>query len=90
MKEIILTNNVVLISFVQDLLQANGVLAAVFDTNASIIEGSLGILPRRVMVLEDDYEVATALLRAEGLENELSKVASEDAGGIMSCAGGLV
>jgi len=34
-----------------------------FDVNTSIIEGSIGILPRRLMVADADYFVATAVMR---------------------------
>jgi hypothetical protein len=37
----------------------------------SIIEGSLGILPRRILVHEDDAEEARALLSEAGLSHEL-------------------
>ena len=50
MQELLRTNDAVLISFAVSLLEGEGIVHAVFDTNMSIIEGSLGILPRRLMV----------------------------------------
>lgn len=67
MKELLSTNDIVLLSFAQDLLRQEGVEFAVFDTNMSIVEGSIGILPRRIMVADDDAAVAERLL-AEGME----------------------
>jgi hypothetical protein len=43
----------------------------VLDQNMSIIEGSLGILPRRILVHEDDNRAARRLLADAGLSHEL-------------------
>ena len=45
-----------------------GIDALVFDTHTSILEGSLGVLPRRIMVADDAYEAACRLLRDAGEE----------------------
>jgi tRNA1(Val) A37 N6-methylase TrmN6 len=52
------------------LLADAGIDAAVFDTHTSVIEGSLGILPRRLMVPDGQHARAETLLR-EGLRAEL-------------------
>lgn len=77
MKELLSTNDVVLLSFAQDLLSQSGFDYAVFDTNMSVIEGSIGILPRRIMVADDDFEEAEALLNA-CLSGESSAGAVDD------------
>lgn len=62
MKELLRTNDPVLISFVEALLNDAGIGHAVLDTNMSIVEGSLGILPRRVLVPTDDWNQASRIL----------------------------
>ena len=71
MLEILRTNDLVLISFVEALLREAGIEAWVADQNMSIIEGSLGVLPRRVMVAADDAVRARRLLVDAGVGNEL-------------------
>ncbi len=66
MKAVLKTNNVVLLSFAQSLLRDARIVSEVFDANASIMDGSLGMLPRRLMVADDDFQRAEAILR-EGL-----------------------
>ncbi len=62
MKELVTTNDVVYLSYVEDLLRQEGIEFAVFDTSMSVLEGSIGVLPRRVMVVESHYSRARALL----------------------------
>lgn len=76
MKELLSTNDVVLLSFAQDLLSQSGVDYVVFDTNMSIVEGSIGILPRRIMVSDDDFDAADNLIN-----NGLSEAALSGADG---------
>lgn len=64
MRPVLKTNDPVLLSFARDLLAQGDVPSMVFDENASVMDGSLGILPRRLMVADEDYERGTALLRA--------------------------
>jgi len=65
MKELITSNDIVWLSYAQELLRQEGVEFALFDDNMSIIEGSIGILPRRIMVHDDDYETARGMLERE-------------------------
>ncbi|KAB2875405.1 MAG: DUF2007 domain-containing protein [Pseudorhodoplanes sp.] len=71
MREIVRTNDAVLISAVEALLRGAGIHHLVLDRNMSVIEGSLGILPRRVLVAEADERRARDLLRDAGLAHEL-------------------
>jgi hypothetical protein len=71
MLEILRTNDLVLISFVEALLREAGIEAWVADQNMSIIEGSLGVLPRRVMVARDDAARERRLLVEAGVGDEL-------------------
>ena len=60
------TNDVVLLSFAQSLLKDVHIETLLLDENASIMDGSLGILPRRLMVADEDFLQAQRILR-EGL-----------------------
>jgi putative signal transducing protein len=70
-RELLRTNNPVLISAIGALLDGAGIPHFVLDQNMSVLEGSLGILPRRVMVPEDHAEAARALLANAGYGHEL-------------------
>ena len=72
MIELLRSNDPVLISFVDALLRDAGLSFFVADENMSIIEGSLGILPRRVMVSEEEADTARALLRDAGIAGEMA------------------
>ncbi|MCC2111156.1 MAG: DUF2007 domain-containing protein [Hyphomicrobiales bacterium] len=63
MEELLKTNDPVLLSFVEALLAEAGIDHFVADRNMSIMEGSIGVLPRRVLVPRADLETARALLR---------------------------
>lgn len=64
MKELLRTNNVVRLSWVQALLRDSGIESLVLDHHTSLVEGSIGAIPRRLMVLERDFVRARALLDA--------------------------
>ena len=70
-KEIVRTNDPVVVSAVVTLLEAASIPHWVMDQNMSVLEGSIGILPRRVLVLEENVDAACALLREAGLGHEL-------------------
>jgi hypothetical protein len=73
MEELLKTNDLVLISFVEALLRDAGIEPWIADQNMSIIEGSLGVLPRRIMVPSDDLDQARRLLVDAGIGGELEK-----------------
>lgn len=66
MKEVLRTNDLVLLSYATHVLAEAGIETIVFDAHMSAVEGSIGAFPRRLMVREDD--IARAL-------RELSNVA---------------
>ncbi len=66
MQEILRTNDVVRLEYLRALLREEGVETFVFDDHMSITEGSIGILPRRLMVAEPDLDRARSVLRAAG------------------------
>ena len=72
MDELLRSNNPVLLSFVEALLRDAGIHHAAFDQNMSVIEGSLGILPRRILVARNQIETAREILAEAGLSAELS------------------
>lgn len=67
MIELLRSNDAVLLSYVQSLLDGDGIEYLLLDSHMSIMEGSLGILPRRLMVSEDDKIRARQLLENAGL-----------------------
>jgi Putative prokaryotic signal transducing protein len=70
-RELIRANDAVLVSAVEALLSAANIPHLVLDQNMSVLEGSLGILPRRILVHEDDNRAARQLLSDAGLSHEL-------------------
>ncbi|MEM7399966.1 MAG: DUF2007 domain-containing protein [Pseudomonadota bacterium] len=68
MKELLRTNDPVLISFVASILEDAGLGHVVLDTHMSVLDGSIGILPRRIMVEVDSLRQACRLLDEEGIE----------------------
>jgi hypothetical protein len=71
MRELVRTNNAVLISAVQALLDGADIPHVVLDQYMSVLEGSLGVLPRRLLVSDDDLAEARQLLEEAGLGHEL-------------------
>jgi hypothetical protein len=65
------TNDAVLVTAIQALLDAAHIPHLVFDQNMSVLEGSLGILPRRILVNECCIDDARQLLEEAGLGHEL-------------------
>lgn len=71
MIELIRTNDPVLISFVQSLLRDAGIDCLLADENMSVLDGSLGILPRRILVPGDDADSARGILKDAGVGGEI-------------------
>ncbi len=71
MQNILRTNDPVLLSFVEALLREAGIGHHVADANISILEGSIGAFPRRVMVADEDLAAARQLIADAGLAAEL-------------------
>ena len=62
----------VLLSFVQSLLADAEVETVIFDANMSVLEGSIGVFPRRVMVMAEDLGRARHVLWEAGLAGHLT------------------
>jgi Putative prokaryotic signal transducing protein len=71
LRELVRTNDPVLISAVAALLESAWIPHLVLDGNMSVLEGSIGILPRRILVSECCSNDARALLAEAGLGHEL-------------------
>jgi hypothetical protein len=64
MKELLRTNDAVRLSWAQDLLGSAGIETLVLDRHTSILEGSIGALPRRLMVPDGELDRARELMAA--------------------------
>jgi Putative prokaryotic signal transducing protein len=62
MKELLRSTDPTVIAFAQALLQGEGIAAFEMDVHMSVLDGSLGILPRRLMVRDADHFMARAVL----------------------------
>jgi len=70
-RELVRTNDAVLISAIEALLKGANIAHMVVDQNMSVLEGSIGIFPRRIMVDDDALDAARRLLAEAGLASEL-------------------
>jgi len=66
MKELVRTNNAVLLSWLQTLLSQEGIESFVFDSHMSVLEGSANAIPRRLMVVDEDYDKARETMTEAG------------------------
>ena len=71
MVEILRTNDLVLISVIESILKAERVAFFVADQNMAAAEGSLGFLPRRILVDAHEEPRVRRLLVEAGLGKEL-------------------
>lgn len=62
MKELLRSTDPTIIAFATALLQGEDIDCFEMDVNMSILEGGIGIFPRRLMVLADDHGAATRVL----------------------------
>ena len=72
MIELLRTNDPTMIAFASALLRAEGIDCFVFDVHTSVLEGSLGVLPRRLMIPRRDAFRARAILADNDLGAELT------------------
>lgn len=70
MEELLRTNDITLIPLVKTLLDAEGIDSFELDVNMSVLEGSIGILPRRLMVPTVFIDDARRILRENGVSFE--------------------
>ena len=70
MEELLRTNDITLIPLARTILEDEGIATFELDVNMSVLEGSIGILPRRLMVRSDDLNDAKRILRMNGVRFE--------------------
>lgn len=68
MRVILLTNDPVRLSFAEAALTAEGIAFHTLDAAASAADGSIGAIPRRLVVAEADIDRAKRVLTALGVE----------------------
>ena len=68
MRELLRTTDPLTITRATDLLASEGIVSFALDQHMSVLEGSIGILPRRLMVSDRDHFMASAILRDHGIE----------------------
>ena len=73
MQELVRTNDAVVISFVEALMRDAGIAYLVADQNMSVLDGSLGILPRRILVDADEIDRARRILADAGIAKEIKR-----------------
>ncbi len=70
MEELLRTNDITLIPLARAVLEDEGIDSFELDVNMSVLEGSIGILPRRLMVRSDEIDDAKRVLREYGVKFE--------------------
>ncbi len=68
MRELLRSNDPTVIAFAQALLGGEGIETFEMDVNMSVLEGSIGILPRRIMVRDKDHFLAAQVLRDNDID----------------------
>ncbi len=68
MREMLRSNDSVLISFAESMLRQAGIASLLVDQHMSVMEGSIGAFPRRLLVGEDDWTAAREILTQAGLD----------------------
>jgi hypothetical protein len=67
MEELVRTTDPTVVAFASALLRAEEIDCWEWDVHTSVLEGSLGVLPRRLVVRRSDAFRARAILRDNGL-----------------------
>ncbi|MBO6775571.1 MAG: DUF2007 domain-containing protein [Marinibacterium sp.] len=63
MKELLRSTDPTIMAFASALLQGEGIECFQLDVNMSVLEGGIGVFPRRMMVREEDYDRAVRAMR---------------------------
>ncbi|MGB0905966.1 MAG: DUF2007 domain-containing protein [Maricaulaceae bacterium] len=71
MKTVLKTTNPATLNFAEAILKDADIPAFIMDQHMSMLEGSIGIIPRRIMVVDEDAEDAKAALTANGLDEDI-------------------
>jgi len=68
MRELLRTNDPTVIAYATALLDGEGIDVFQMDVHMSVLEGSIGVLPRRLMVRDSDHFRAAAVMRDNDIE----------------------
>ncbi len=68
MKELLRTNDPTVIAFATALLRGEDIECFVLDVHMSVLEGTIGLFPKRMMVAREDHFQASAILRDNDVE----------------------
>jgi hypothetical protein len=68
MKELLRTTDPTIIAFAKAMLQGEDIEVFEIDVHMSILDGSIGIMPRRLMVRDADHFMASAVLRDNDID----------------------
>jgi Putative prokaryotic signal transducing protein len=71
MQEVLATNDPVLLSYAEMVLKREDIELLIADQHMSVLEGSLGILPRRLLVMSEDLLRARVALTMSGIDRAL-------------------
>jgi hypothetical protein len=62
MRELLRSNDPVLMNFAESVLRQTGIATLIADQHMSVVEGSIGAFPRRLLVANEDWAAARAAL----------------------------
>ncbi|MBT0959482.1 DUF2007 domain-containing protein [Alphaproteobacteria bacterium KMM 3653] len=62
MKEVLRTNDPTIIAYAKALLSSEDIACFELDVHMSVLDGSIGILPRRLMVADRELFLARSIL----------------------------
>lgn len=68
MKELLRTNDPTVIAYATALLSGEDIDCFPMDVHMSVLEGSIGVLPRRLLVADKDLFLAEAIMRDNGID----------------------
>ena len=71
LKTIIATTDPVLLNYAETLLKSEGIPHFTLDQHQSLVDGSIGVIPRRLCVLEEDFGEAVEVLKSAELGHEI-------------------
>lgn len=69
MRELVLTDDAVLVNFIETLLKDAGIVVHVFDRHSNALQGAVGRAPQRIVVSHEDWRRAVEVLTAADLQN---------------------
>ena len=62
MKELFRSNDPIHLSYIKHCLMEQGIRPIELDQHTSVIEGSIGAIQRRIMVIDEDYSRAAYII----------------------------